>query len=354
MTKRVTLADVAAAVGVDASTVSRVLNRATDSRVSQARAAEIRQAAEQLGYRPNVTARTLATGAAPLVGVVMPSLAAEQFPAIIAGVEDRAARDGYRTVVVSGKQTGSEDPLAAIETLMSHHVSGLIVCPHDSPEDEPLRTQADRLPPMVLVERPIPHPSAPTVSADNRHGGWQCGQWLAQQGCDRVLFVQTDRRLFPSVWTQRLAGLREGLAADDTLCRELFTADDSQEDSLADAVSWLSDGRQPGIFMSSLMQLREMVRSVASANLALPPATRLCGFDRAHFTLDELDVVQAVAALENAPFYVVYSGYEMGRTATDLLFRRLRDGSWAHQALTIPVHPRMRSGTGSDTGPTDN
>ena len=130
--KTVRLTDIAREVGVSSATVSRVLTDGPHNRVSAQTRRKILNTAKRLGYEPNLAARTLVTGQAPLIGVVMPYLAAEQFPAIIAGVEARASAGGYQTLVVSGRGTGQ---VKAIEALMSHHVSGAIVCPLDKDED---------------------------------------------------------------------------------------------------------------------------------------------------------------------------------------------------------------------------
>jgi len=339
--KTVRLTDIAREVGVSSATVSRVLTDGPHNRVSAQTRRKILNTAKRLGYEPNLAARTLVTGQAPLIGVVMPYLAAEQFPAIIAGVEARASAGGYQTLVVSGRGTGQ---VKAIEALMSHHVSGAIVCPLDKDEDEELREAADRLPPIVLVERPIPHPSAPTVSADNRHGGWQCGQWLAAQRCDRVLFVHLKQGQFPSVWTQRLTGLKEGLATAETEIRELFI-NEVAEEVLRQVLTWLGGAERPGFFLSTLLFLPALQRRAEAVGWNLPAHTHLCGFDRAHFTLDDLNVVAAVTRLEHPPYYVVYSGQAIGREAAELIIQRLGHGGWPRQTVTVPVTPGSNHNT---------
>ena len=57
-----TLSDVAATAGVSPSTVSRVLNGKGTGFISEATAERVRQAADELGYRPSAAARSLVTG----------------------------------------------------------------------------------------------------------------------------------------------------------------------------------------------------------------------------------------------------------------------------------------------------
>src|SRR5207237_8654589 len=71
---RVTSVDVARAAGVSQSTVSLVLSGKSPGRISARTEAAVRATAAELGYRPNLAARTLRTGAARSVGLVVPDV----------------------------------------------------------------------------------------------------------------------------------------------------------------------------------------------------------------------------------------------------------------------------------------
>ena len=332
--RKATLSDIAQDVGVSTATVSRVLANAPGHRAGKDTRRTIIEAAERLGYQPNVAARALSTGQAPLIGIVMPSLATELFPAIIAGVEEEAFASGYQTVVISGGRANKSSQITAIQAIQTHHVSGVIVCPVDAEEDEALRTEAEGLPPIVLVERPIPHPSAPTVAAGNHNGGWQCGQWLSTQGCDRALFVHSSQQSFPSIWTQRFAGMTEALAATACEHRNLFLNDAS---SVSECLRWLFQAERPGMCLTTFFSLGRLLRKVSACDLDLPTSLRLCGFDRAVFSLDDLAAMTALGRLDQPPHYVHYSGQEIGRQAARLLIQRLANGDWSQQTIVVPV-----------------
>jgi len=332
--RQATLSDIAQDVGVSTATVSRVLANAPGHRVGKDTRRAIQAAAERLGYQPNVAARALSTGQAPLIGIVTPLLAAEQFPAIIAGVEEEAVASGYQTVVISGGHSSQLSQVTAIRAIQTHHVSGVIVCPMDAEEDEALRTEAEGLPPMVLVERPIPHPSAPTVAADNRNGGWKCGQWLGTRGCDRALFVHSSQQHFPSIWTQRFAGMTEALTAIACEHRNLFLDDASR---VSEYFRWLFQAERPGMCLATFFALSRILRQISACDLDLPTSLLLCGFDRAVFSLDDVDAMTALGRLDQSPYYVHYSGQEIGRQAARLLLQRLASGAWSQQTIVVPV-----------------
>jgi len=72
---RTTLKDVARAVGVNVSTVSRALNPDSRHRVSGALSKKIRKASERLKYLPNAAASSLRTLRTRTVGVIVPDIA---------------------------------------------------------------------------------------------------------------------------------------------------------------------------------------------------------------------------------------------------------------------------------------
>ncbi len=83
-TRKVTLADVAAAAGVSLMTASRVMRRT--GHVSARTRARVEAAAAELGYVANRIASTLAGGPTSLVGVVFPSLSNHVYSEVFAGI----------------------------------------------------------------------------------------------------------------------------------------------------------------------------------------------------------------------------------------------------------------------------
>src|SRR6185312_9280475 len=91
---RVTSVDVARRAGVSQSTVSLVLSGKGRGRISARTEATVRAAAAELGYRPNVAARTLRTGIARTVGLVVPDITNPFFGRVLRGAQRSAQRAG--------------------------------------------------------------------------------------------------------------------------------------------------------------------------------------------------------------------------------------------------------------------
>src|SRR5262249_31229705 len=104
-----TIMDVAARAGVSKSSVSRVLRGSPLVR-DEARAAILR-AIEELGYRPNAAARTLARRRSHAIGVLVSDMHNPFFPMVLDGIDAVAEEHGYTPLVVSGRRRGqAEEP----------------------------------------------------------------------------------------------------------------------------------------------------------------------------------------------------------------------------------------------------
>ncbi|WP_326599979.1 LacI family DNA-binding transcriptional regulator [Streptomyces sp. NBC_01803] len=112
---RPTSRDVAQHAGVSQATVSLVLGDRWRGRVSPARAEAVRAAARELGYRPNLAARTLRLGRSRTALVVVPALTNEFFARVHAGAARVAAEDDVGVVLYPSPQGvgPARDPFAS-------------------------------------------------------------------------------------------------------------------------------------------------------------------------------------------------------------------------------------------------
>ncbi len=162
---RTTLKDVARAVGVDVSTVSRALNPESRHRVSGALSKKIRRASERLKYLPNAAASSLRTLRTRTVGVIVPDIADPAYPPIIRGIEDALAAHGY-VAILANTDGDAQRQQRIIETMRARAVDGLILA--TAARDEPALAQL--LMPIVTVVRASDDPRFASVVHDEEDG----------------------------------------------------------------------------------------------------------------------------------------------------------------------------------------
>jgi DNA-binding LacI/PurR family transcriptional regulator len=129
--RRPTLADVAAAAGVSAKSVSNVLLGRPG--VSEATRARILAAVEQVGYQVNAAGRGLSSGRTGRVAVVVPMLYQPYFAEIAEGLILALAKRGLGTTLrIAPTVEAERDAVAGVTT---RDVDGVIVCPHGGVEE---------------------------------------------------------------------------------------------------------------------------------------------------------------------------------------------------------------------------
>lgn len=118
------VADVARLAGVSTATVSRVLNNVPWP-ISSETSEKVLQAAAQLDYWPNHTARALVLGQTRYIGVIVHDVAKPFFAEMVRGVEDAANREGY-LVIVCNSDGSVEKELGYVRMLRDFRVAGVI------------------------------------------------------------------------------------------------------------------------------------------------------------------------------------------------------------------------------------
>jgi len=165
---RANIKDVASRAGVHPSTVSRVLNPATRSMVSEDLAAEITRIANELGYRRNPLASGLRTQKSYTVAIVIPDLTNPVFPPIVRGVEHTLDAHGYNAILAdSGSKQRSEKGI--IENMKARQIDGLILAAARR-KDPIVNDCIEEGIPLVLVNRTVDNHNVAAVINDDELG----------------------------------------------------------------------------------------------------------------------------------------------------------------------------------------
>ncbi|MGB6335285.1 MAG: LacI family DNA-binding transcriptional regulator, partial [Thermoanaerobaculia bacterium] len=121
--RRPTIRDVARKAGVSKSLVSMVIRG--EQKVSATSREAVLKAAAELGYRPNLMARSLVQRRTRIVGVMVSDLANPFFGDVVSGIQQQAAELGYKVLFATGDRQ-HEREMEAIENLLELWVDGLI------------------------------------------------------------------------------------------------------------------------------------------------------------------------------------------------------------------------------------
>lgn len=168
MPKRVRMRDVAQLAGVHPATVSRALLESTRHQVNAETVQRVLLAARELGYEPDLTARTLRTGRTETAGVLVPDLTNPLFPPIVRGIEDRLAERNF-TALIANTDNDRERERRALRALRARNVDGFILMTTHRRDETLAELVRDDIP-VVTVNRAATSDDVSSVRADDEAG----------------------------------------------------------------------------------------------------------------------------------------------------------------------------------------
>lgn len=206
--KSVTIKDVAQAAGVSAQTVSRVLNNRPD--VSEDTRQHILTLITDLGYSPNIIARSLISGHSNTLGVVSYGVGYYGPSRILTGIERHANELGYSLAFSLLRKPEINIGEDILTSLLSRKVDGIIwAVPEIGNNRLALLASAGDLPVPIVFINMQPRPDLCVAAMDNYSGGRHAAMHLLSRGCRHVGIITGPENWWESV--QREAGWRSAL-----------------------------------------------------------------------------------------------------------------------------------------------
>ena len=201
----VTMKDIARELGVSLVTVSKALRQHPD--ISKQTRERVEAKVRELDYRPNLAARSLATGRSFLVGFVVPDLIHPFFAEIAKGLSLTLRESGYFLVMSSSE----EDPNVErqeISHMLAHRPDAVVVasCAFDS---STLLDISKSETPLILLDRFFDHFPAHFVGSDDYKIGKIAVEHLIARGCKRIAHVRGPEH---STGRRRLKAFTDTLA----------------------------------------------------------------------------------------------------------------------------------------------
>ena len=194
MDKKVTLADIGKATGYSANTVSHALNGKND--VSPGTAAKIINAAREMGYVPNLFARSMRQGKSYNIAVIIPELSNLYFPILVKLMESRLRALGYDIFIMNTNENAEEE-LRCITTAVGKSVDGVIICPTQGSRDG-LDMLKEKEIPFVLFGRNFEDDAYESVTLDEFLCGYSLTGYMISMGHRKILHLAAPFRISSS------------------------------------------------------------------------------------------------------------------------------------------------------------
>jgi len=304
--------DVAERAGVSVTTVSHVINETRP--VSDELRQRVLAAIDELGYQPNVLARSLRRGETHTIGMIVPDSANPFFAELARGIEDTSFEHGYNLILCNSDGDLDKELIYA-DVLTEKQVDGILFVAAGVSTDH-IRALQERRIPVVIVDREIPDVSVDQVLTDNARGGWLATRHLLELGHRCIGCITGPSDVTPSA--ERVTGYRQALSEGGIPVDEvLIVKGDFQYESGYRAARQIlaRDDPPTAIFTCNDLMAVGAISAAVEMGCQVPVNLSVVGFD---------DV--RLASFANPPLTtIVQPKYEMGVLATTMLLERMRN-----------------------------
>lgn len=310
-----TIKDIAKALGISTSTVSRALRGSYE--ISNATKEQVLQYARSINYKPNPIALSLKTKASKSIGIIVAEIANTFFSQVINGVETVASENGYNVIIAQSLES-YESEVANINFLSSRAIDGCLVSvsaeTHDFFHFNELQEKGF---PIVFFDRIVEELQGHTVTIDNVQATYEGTIHLLQNGYRKIAFLGVAPNLF--ITAKRLEGYRKALAEysinyDESLvkyCLHDGLCYDEIEMAL-DELFYLSEPPD-AVFASADKLTTSCMRYCGKLGIKIPGDIGLAGFSN----LDITDLLYPSLTVIRQP------ALEMGKSAAQLLINTI-------------------------------
>lgn len=124
MSNHITIKDIAKALGISTSTVSRALSDAWD--VKRETRDQVLAMAKKLHYHPNLNAKNLQNKRTGTIGIIIPEFVSSFFPNVVLGIQEVLYQENYHMFITQSNENRSQE-LDNLRLLQEHNVEGIIM-----------------------------------------------------------------------------------------------------------------------------------------------------------------------------------------------------------------------------------
>ncbi|MEM9204409.1 MAG: LacI family DNA-binding transcriptional regulator [Actinomycetota bacterium] len=305
---RPTMETVAERAGVSRALVSLVMNNSP--KVSDAKREAVLQAAEELGYRPNLHARNLAQQRTKTLGMIINDIHNPFFAEVVNGVELAAEEQGFDVLILNGGREADRER-RAVEMHLQFQVEALVLVGPKLADDDIVR--ASYVVPTVVVAAGRDHPAVDTITTDDELGAQLAVEHLVALGHTDIVHIDGATNISA---VPRARGYEKAMRSAGLEPR-VFRGGDAEADGEEPVVEMVETAQIPtAIFAFNDLVAAGGLSTLDSAGLRVPDDVSVVSYDNTF-----------IAALSHMSLTAVNQPREqMGRLAVRTILERIEDG----------------------------
>jgi len=276
-----TIYEVSELAGVSLATVSRVMN--DSGKVTAKTREKVESAMKELGYRPNLIARSLASKRTNSVGVLVPVFSGPFYGDMLSGIETELRAAGKHVILTAGHSDPSSEE-AGIEFLLSRNCDALIL--HVDAVDDRYLAELSKGPiPIVVIGRSIQGAEENCVNLDNELGGYLATHSVLGLGHRDLAYISGP--LWKHDASERVEGHKRALGeyGIDFNAQLLYEGNFQEASGSEGMEALLQTGQSFSVVICANDEMAAGALGVArERGLAVPDEISVIGFDNVFFT----------------------------------------------------------------------
>lgn len=334
MSRIVTIKDIAKALNLSKSTVSRALRDRYDINPETRKA--VLEMARKMDYRPNKIAQSLKKRRTNTIGVIIPSFTIPFYSYAISGIQGKADSEKYDVLICQSNESYQKE-LSCLETLLSSQVDGIILSlSRDTGDYFHLQQLVEKSIPIVLFNRVAYTLKLSKVTVDDYHGARTMVEHLLDIGKRRIAHITGPLNL--QMARNRRKGYLDALAkAGIKPCDELIIEGDFTIENGVTCCKQLLNLSQPpdAIFCVCDAMAFGVMMEIKKQGLTIPDDIAVGGFTNEH-----------VAPLVDPPLTTISQPvYEIGQNAAELLIHQINNQYFQTEHRELKTNLIIRGST---------
>ncbi len=299
--------DVAGAAGVSLATVSRVLNH--PEKVKPATREKIEKIIKELGYKPNLNAKGLASSKSTTVAIVVPELTRSSIAGMVDGIAATAKRRGYLLRLFVNNTSNDEDAVAnereLWRTVISSGVDGILYI-NDEIDDDYLEIIKDSSVSVVLTNSVCSDAEIPSVAIDYKKAAYEMTKEMISRGNKKIWIISTVKKY--AVNDLKVKGYEEAMEEAGLEARVINVSGKTYLNEKAYHEILLEDHPDVAIVVRDSMAV-SFINVARELQISIPDEMQVIGFQNTKYA----ELSRPTLTCINTPIY------EIGEAAMDLL-----------------------------------
>jgi len=206
--KRITIKDIAKALNLSTSTVSRALSNRPD--VSKETRKAVMELVESWEYQPDPIAVSLRSKNTHTIGVIVPQIINRFFSKAISGIQEVANENGFNLIITQSEETLDKEK-KTLQTMINSRVDGLIVAlSRETMNIDHFQKAVDAGVTLVFFDRVDESLDVSSVLIDDYEASYNSVSHLIEQGCKQICHVSGPQNL-PN-YRKRLKGYKDAMS----------------------------------------------------------------------------------------------------------------------------------------------